>query len=426
MKHTSQTWLRSTGLSLWKSGLLIFAVALLVRLAFVAVAHPYRDLSRYELERTAISLSSTGVYGNPYLVPTGPTAHVSPGYTVILASVFHFFGQGTKAEILKEFLSATVSSIGFAFLPFAAERILGNAIIGSFAGLLCAVFPWKPLVQVDGDWETPYTALFLTILVPITVELWRRREFTWKNALTHGLLWGLALLFASVLLPLLPVLAAIGFWFMGRAIRGRYARFLAVEFAVAALCLTPWIVRNEIALGAPIASRSNLGLELRVSNNDDATSNQRDNLLLGVYDKYHPLQNLKEAQRVRELGEVRYNKWANDQAREWIRTHPKRFVTLTFGRIKDFWFYPDPSIVKAIFGDLTAVLGLIGLFQMWQRDKMSGAVLTSVLLIYSAPSYLIHVGVRQRYPVDWLLILLSIAAAARYFGRRIGDNPGAS
>jgi len=106
-----------------------------------------------------------------------------------------------------------------------------------------------------------------------------------------------------------------------------------------------------------------------------------------------------------------------------MQTHPKRFIILTLGRIRDFWFYPDPSKVKALFGDLTAMLGLIGLVQMWQRDKLNGAVLTSVLLVYSAPSYLIHVGVRQRFPVDWLLILLSVAAIARYCRRPSASKP---
>src|SRR6185312_7750431 len=110
------------------------------------------------------------------------------------------------------------------------------------------------------------------------------------------------------------------------------------------------------------------------------------------------------------LGEVAYNRWASAQAKQWIRSHPKRFLVLTIGRIRDFWFYPDPSKVKAAFGDLTAILGLLGLIEVWKRDKITGAVVTSTLLFYSAPSYLIHVGARQRFPVDWLLVLLSVAA----------------
>lgn len=419
MKPINRAWSYVSSLSLWKSSVYVFIAGWLIRLLFIAAAHPYTDLSRYELERTAISLARTGVFGNPYAIPTGPTAHVSPGYTIILAGIFHFFGEGTTGEIVKEALSAAVTSLGFAFLPFAADRLFGNVTLGVVTGMICALFPWKPMVQIDGDWETPYTALFLTLLVPLTIELWRRKTFLWRTAVAYGLLWGVGLLFASVLLPLLPVLALIGLWFVRRPTPGPYLRFVAIEFLVAIICLLPWIVRNEKALGSPIATRSNLGLELRVSNNDDATSDQRANLLLGVYDKYHPLQNVEEAKRVRELGEVAYNKWANAQATEWIRSHPKRFAALTLGRIGDFWFYPDPSKLKALFGDLTAILALIGLIQVWQQNKMNGAVLTSVLLVYSAPSYLIHVGARQRFPVDWLLVLLSVVAIAQFFRRSL-------
>src|SRR6476469_583693 len=107
MKQFSRIWPQEAGLSLWKSSILIFLVGVLVRLAFIAVAHPYKDLSRYELERTAISLSRTGIFGNPYAIPTGPTAHVSPGYTIILAGIFHAFGEGKTGEIVKEIVSVT-------------------------------------------------------------------------------------------------------------------------------------------------------------------------------------------------------------------------------------------------------------------------------------------------------------------------------
>lgn len=418
MKLINRLRYGTTNLGLWHSGILIFTLSLLVRVAIIVAAHPYRDLARYELERTALSLARTGLFGDPYALPTGPTAHVSPGYTILLAGIFRLFGDGTFAEIVKELLSSVVTSLGFALLPVTADRLIGLPATGLLAGFVCALFPWKPLVQIDGDWETPYTALFLTVIACVTVHLWTRKRFNWRSAIVYGLMWGLALLFSSVLLPLIVVLSLLGAWFC-RGVHGKsYARFTLVELMVAALCLIPWVIRNERALGAPIATRSNLGLELRVSNNGDATPDQRDNLLLGVYDKYHPLQNVREAQQVKELGEVAYNRRASSQAKEWIQSHPKRFLQLTIGRIKDFWFYPDPSKLKAVWGDLTAVLGLAGLIWIWRRNRMSGAVLTCILLVYSAPSYLIHVGARQRFPVDWLLVLLSVAVTYSFVRRR--------
>src|SRR5579863_5121711 len=123
MKAISPLRRRVANLSSFQAGLLLFVVAMLVRISMIVCVRPYHDLARYELERTAISLAQTGVYGNPYFLPTGPTAHVSPGYTLILASLFRMFGTGTAAEIVKELLSSAVSSLGIALLPAVASAL---------------------------------------------------------------------------------------------------------------------------------------------------------------------------------------------------------------------------------------------------------------------------------------------------------------
>ena len=56
---------------------------------------------------------------------------------------------------MKEVLSADCYCVGFALLPFAAAGMFKNASLGSVAGLVCALFPWKPLVQIDGDGKRP-------------------------------------------------------------------------------------------------------------------------------------------------------------------------------------------------------------------------------------------------------------------------------
>ena len=85
---------------------LVFAVAFAVRVTGVIGSRQYRNMERYELERTAISFAQTGVYGNPYALPTGPSAHVSPGYTLILAAIFKLFGTGSTGELVKQILAS--------------------------------------------------------------------------------------------------------------------------------------------------------------------------------------------------------------------------------------------------------------------------------------------------------------------------------
>ncbi len=220
------------------------------------------------------------------------------------------------------------------------------------------------------------------------------------------------------------MLLVAGAYAFRRAGLRRYLLTACLEFAVALLCLAPWALRNEMALGSPIATRSNFGIELRVSNNDEATPDQRVNYIRGVYGRFHPLQNAGEALKVRQLGEVRYNQLAVQHTETWIAGHLERFAELTAGRFAYFWFYPDPSKIKALWGALTAILGLIGLFLVWQHCWEAGLTTSLMLFFYSAPSYLVHVGARQRYPVDWLLTVFSVYAVSQIWTFCTGEKPG--
>ena len=406
MNNINKIWAR-LDVPLWQLCLAVFLISFAIRIALIFVFHTYRDLGRYELERTALSLAFKGVYGNPYAIPTGPTAHVSPGYTLILAAIFRIFGTGVPAEIVKEVLATFVTSLQYALIPVVAAAFFLGRWTGLIAGLVCAIYPAKFLVQTDGDWETPYTALFLILVCVYAINLWTDEPLTLREGMKSGLLWGIALLFASVLLPIFMAFVATGCWFRRNRLPAAL-RFSAVQICIVFLCLSPWMIRNYFALGSPIATRSNLGLELHVSNNDEASADQLENYKHGVYDRYHPLQNRAEAEKVRRLGEVRYNREAQQETDIWIENHPARFAALTLGRVEKFWFYTDKtSVPKTIFLDVTGFLGLLGAAYLLWTNLQAGTAVVLILLLYPAPSYLIHVGLRQRYPIDWLLVLLS-------------------
>ncbi|HZS53267.1 MAG TPA: hypothetical protein VFA65_02610 [Bryobacteraceae bacterium] len=402
-----------TKLTPFQLGVLLFTLAFLVRLAVIVYFRPYHDLGRYELERTAISLANTGVYGNPYAVPTGPTAHVSPGYTLILATLFHLFGTGIRAEVIKEILAVSVTSLQIALLPAVAGAIGIRQVAGLIAGLVMALYPARPLVEIDGDWETPYMALSLMLVAVLAAQHWRRRDLRIVTAIRHGIYWGIVLLFIGALLPLFITFVVVeAFWERRRLVK--YFQFALIEIVVVAACLTPWIIRNYFALGAPVITRTNAGIELRISNNDLAAPDQRENYLHGLFNRYHPLQSPTEAEKVRELGEVEYNRRALLQAKLWIRTHPTRFFELTLGRIRCFWFYTDPtSRIKTLFCWLVNVLGFTGLAVALAQQRLEGKILGLIALIYPLPNYLVHVGLRQSYPVEWLMLLLGISLLAR-------------
>ena len=388
---------------------LLFALSFVVRLAIIVHFRPYHDLARYELERTAISLANTGVYGNPYALPTGPTAHVSPGYTLILAGLFHLFGTGTSAEIIKEVLSTAVTSLEIALLPAVSAALFLNRTVGFFAGLVMALFPARPLVEIDGDWEAPYIALALMLIAVLAANQWAKHDLRFSSAVRHGFCWGIALLFVSALLPLFLVFLVLDAFWQRRHFQ-RFFAFAVIEIAMVALCLAPWVIRNYLALGSFVFTRTNAGIELRISNNNDAVADQRENMLHGLFQRYHPLQSPAEARKVRKLGEIEYNRQAMNEAEDWIRRHPLRFLQLTLGRIRCFWFYVDPtSHIKTAFLWIIGVFGLAGIIIGAMRKHPAGLIIGVIALIYPLPNYLVHVGLRQSYPVEWLLVLLGAA-----------------
>lgn len=419
MKTVGQLWRQLVSLRPLKVGLLIFAIGFVLRAAFIVHFRTYADLSRTELERTALSLATTGVFGNPYAVPTGPTGHVAPGYTLILAGLFRVFGTGVRAEIVKQMLAAGIASLLCALLPIAASRLgLGNRA-GVLAGLVGALYPARPIVEIKGDWETPYTALALVLLSVLTVQLWRQRHFQPRQALLQGLAWGVSLLFVPALLALFLVVLAVGLIVCWKSGIRNYFSFTALEVLVVVICLAPWVIRNYYALGSPVVTRTNFGLELHISNNDDATPDQRVNYLAGVFSKYHPLLSVTEALKVRQMGEVAYNKKVGAEAREWICTHPRRFLELCLGRARCYWLYYDPtSPVKTVFLAATVLLGWAGFVQLFRRDRLAGTVVLLILVIYPLPNYLVHVGLRQEYPIHWLMMCLAAALLVGWFDNR--------
>ena len=391
--------------------LLIFLLAFVVRVIGVLASHQYLNVERYELERTALSLAQTGVYGNPYAIPTGPSAHVAPGYTLILAAIFKLFGTGMGAELVKQIFSSAVSAFQCALILPVARGLLLDARVGLLTAVFKALLPVKFGTETMGDWEAPYTAIALMLLSVVMFRIYREKNFKLKRAVLAGFAWGIGVLFAPVLLPIFAISVAVGALFASNREQLGYLRFCAVELLLVAACLAPWAIRNDRALGAPVIARTNLGIELRISNNDLASADEHVNFDHGLYQKYHPLQNPREAALLRQMGEIAYNEHAEQQALTWIRAHPGKFVELSMQRARLFWFYTPHNVdllqqIKYFLLALIHVLGLFGLVYLFRRNRIAAVVLSLILVVYPLPNYLIHVGPRQSYPVDWILVLL--------------------
>ena len=401
---------------------LIFAIAVIVRMLVSLVTRTYTDLGRYEMERAAISLAQTGAMANPYLIPTGYTAHVAPGYALVLAAVFRLFGTGYTAEIVKEFVSCCATGAIYALLPAVSPALGFSRRAGIAAGIFGASLPLKYAIETMGDWEGPFAALALLLSVWAVAVTWRKQEFTLMRGAREGLAWGVALLIAPALLPVLAAVMLLGS-FAVKERRIRYLPYLAAVVAVVGLCLAPWAWRNERRLGAPVFTRTNFGLEMRLSNNDDASPLEPVNLRRRLYDRFHPLQNLREAEAVRAMGEVSYNRDRLERAIVWIRAHPRTFATLTALRIWYTWFPSTPVRWRDILIGAVTIASVLGLIALAKSEPIFALLLAVTMISYTAPYSLIHVSIKHRYPIDWIILLSaahSILIAVTQLAARFG------
>ena len=362
-------------------------LAFAVRLATALLTMNYVD-QRYETVRVALSLAHGGGFADPFFLPTGPTAHVAPGFPLVLAAVYRVFGDGMAGETAKRVLGCAVSSLSYAFLPAMAGVLKIARPVGIAAGLYGAIIPLNRHEEIAGNWESSWAALFLMALVYLVTQT------VLPSAARFGLTGGLTLLFAPALTPIFALFAL--------------ARRRWLAFPIAALVLLPWAWRNHQQLHSWIWTRDNFGLELSLSNSDGATPTLRDNIRTGYLDTTHPSHSVIEADKICYWGEAAYNRRRLDTAITWITSHPERFALLTLQRIRLFWF---PSIY---FSMLVALA-------FW--SKRAGP-LRAVWLLFPLIYYFIQYDPRYRYPIEWSILLAAAngAAALIHNGKRLYER----
>lgn len=393
--------------------LLLFVIGVTVRMGVSLFAGTYLDLERYEMERAALSVATHGTLADPYIIPTGPTAHLAPVYPLFLGLLFWLFGTGHGAELVKEVLSCAAASAQYALLPLIAPAFGITRTAGLAAGLFGVFVPLKFSTEVQGDWEAAYAGLGLLLLVYAVSVTWRHHAFTLRRGFLLGVAWGILTLTSSAALAVFLAVSVMGFFTAGRSRRGAYFRYAAVSGVAVTLCLAPWAWRNLRQLGTPVWTRSNLGLELRVSNNDLAAPMEVDNFSRGAYSAFHPAQSIAEAEAVRGMGEAAYNADRLRLALEWIRAHPRRFTALTAERFFFTWFPLTQAWPRDILLWLMTLAAIPGLIGLRTSDRLSAILLGTCLASFTLVFYVIQVSVRYRYPVDWILLILASSFAVR-------------
>lgn len=438
---------------------LLLAAVLLVALAvragvlFALRANLADDPDAYR--QIAESLLQHGVFAMGHSDHPQPTAYRPPLYPILLSNLAAAEGHTVslaKVAVLHVLLGVATVWLTWLIarrvsppLPHGARELL----LPATAAIVVACDPI--LLNQQSLVMTETLATFLSAL-----SLWCLARFTycrsWFWAGLSGGAIGLAILCRPTFLPWLALVGAVmlvvkcrmqkpecrtrpdSWQFSGEI--GRRLGNAAALVAIAALVVSPWVIRNQRVFGKPIATTTHGGYTLYLANNDEfyawlGTDKSGVPWNSGNFDLRWQV-----AQALSDWGPSEYRELFSDPeayklAQETIRSNPAMFVRAGLYRIGQLWsplpnkLTAEESLNRRLLRYATCawycgvyVLAAVGLWRL--RGKLvQPPWLWGVLLCltFTAVHTFYWTNLRMRAPLVPFVALVATAALVRRAGR---------
>ncbi len=416
---------------------------LTVRILYIFLAHSYRFRTNdanfsfgWEVGRIAYSIATGRGFSSPWGGDTGPSAWTAPVYPYIVALSFRLFGLYTHAAAIALLIFNSLCGALTCWPIVRIARRVFNERVAFWSGWIWALFPYMIYWDVRWVWETSLSALLLTLLFMLTLEMeGDRRLISWFG---YGLLWGVIGLTNPAALSFLPF---SGPWLAYHLHRRKLGFVLpaAVGAIVFWLTLMPWLMRNYEVFHKPVFVRDNVGVEFRCGNNPLA-----EGIWVGMY---HPSQNPLLFEEYERTGEAAYSAEQSRLAKQWITEHPRKFAIISFRKFIYFWTdIPSATTIpewmqehhekwaartfrSVIFRDdgaprnwlvdileqfkpslfLASTLLAIGGLRLALKRRVRGVFLfASLVIIYPLVYYFAFPHPRYRHPIEPELLILGV------------------
>jgi len=396
----------------WRAFLIIFTLSFSIQSFFLTkVSERYvRPHTRWEAPAIAVSLAERGQFADPYMLPTGPTAHLPPIPPAIFGLSYRLFGLTLTAGYIAWLVTFAIYAAVWGMLPWLAGRVGLSGPAGALAGFVGALIP-----RWSGHGEG-LAALAIGLLLVAFVQRWMSGRSTPIGSLLLGIAAGIAFHVQPAILPVVLGWMAFELWWSRDRRKWLFSALITLGMILACL---PWGWRNYKTFNAVFFIRSNFGLELRMGNHTGAAA------AMGVMDRrrehiyIHPRALEAEALKVQELGEVVYMRQAGREALDWIAEHPGEFIGLTASRAVHWWLGPLYHPPGAFLVTLLTILALLGACVTFPTlASPQRAALVIPLLTFPLIYYVVAYMPRYREPIDWIFLLLAGAAVWRWIGGR--------
>jgi 4-amino-4-deoxy-L-arabinose transferase-like glycosyltransferase len=377
----------------------------------------------YEPGNIGYSIALGHGFGSPFRAETGPTAWVAPVYPYIVAGFFKLFGTyDFRAFLGCIALNIFCSALACVPIYFAGKRV-GGMRVGAGAAWLWAIFPNAIIIPFQWIWDTSISTLLAATILWATIELAESRRV--RNWCAYGLLWGFTLMTNPTLSSLLPFLFG---WLIYRAWKEQreWVRNVAISAAVIVACCLPWTIRNFLVFHAFAPTRTALGMQLWLGNNEHYSDRW------AVWKD--PLDNQDEREKYVAMGEIAYMAEKRDEAIEFMVTHPRREAHMIFRRfiatwtgsatpVADFFATPSWAIRGILVSNLLAGIGaLAGIFVLWRRRNPFLFPVSVFVIIFPCVEYFTWALLRYRHPIDPIVMFLTAIAIAELLRRSAGTR----
>lgn len=235
-----------------KPSIMIFIVALILRLSIVAGSTEIPSLDAAGYDARANSILNDKIFGEV----GRPTAFKEPFYSFFLAGIYYVFGHNF---LIVRIIQAILSAFTCVFL-FLIGRELFNESIGRLSGLIASLNPSFIKASEHLLTETLFTFILIVAVFYILKVLKNPNS---KNSFILGFLLGIGSLTRSVLAPF-TILLCITLFFL---LRKRHSlKIIMGNILVIFICflapIIPWTIRNWTVFHEFVPISTNVGINL--------------------------------------------------------------------------------------------------------------------------------------------------------------------
>lgn len=309
-----------------------------LRTAWLMLVHPNPNDGRFDdtvwYWNTARFIAAGDGFRDPYR--GSPTLAWPPGYSAFLGAIFKAFGEGRTQAYAANVVLALITITAV----YAAARMLLGSRTAIVAALLLAAWPGQIEFTSLALSEPLFAALFALGLL-LVLWLPRCRARSWPVLLLLAAVVAAAALTRGQGLALVPI--ACLWWLLCRPGARRWATWSLGLFALTAVMLVPWTVRNERLSGSFVLIASNFGSDFWIGNHAGAS---------GRMATEQPVPRSEATSRTVAQNEAASSRIAVDDALAYARSHPAAETRLALTKLRALYESDATAIDwNAAYGD---------------------------------------------------------------------------